>query len=648
MNNYYFNVIIYDKISLRFDSFTYFSDFTVDIGDMVEVPFGKKNKKAIVYEYVDYNKIKKNIDIKKINKILIKQIIKEDDINFIKWISIYFAVYPFKALKLFLPEYIFKKLDKSNNLFGNNKNDKNEYSFKQSVYDIVLSKEQRIIADKILSNISDIHLIYGIASSGKTYVYLDIVKKVLDSGGRVLILVPEVGITSQIFDVYKKYFYERCEILHSFLTDTKKFDIWKKCFNGEIDVLISTRIGLFYPLKNLKFIIVDEYHDMSFYSEQKPAYNIKQMINYLNKKNNIGCVYVSATPDVVDIYRQKNIYRLDKKYNIDCLPDVHIVDMRLNTSKSHIAKKTISYIKETLENKGQVFIYHNQRGVARLIACTECGFVFKCKNCDISLVYHRLDEQNFLLCHQCGYVYRFKNTCPHCSGYKFKILKYGIQQTEQIIKDIFSNYNIVRIDSDSIKNKDLFNIYYHYIKEKKYDIVIGTNMITKGFDFENVNLVVVINYDTSQYYPFFNATEKNMQTLFQLIGRTNRYKKGKVVIQTYNPESDDLKYFVNGDYDAFLKDEIKYRKHMKYPPYMQLINYIYTDKTKEKCIDYLNNIKNVFENTLNIKDIYITPCFVPRISNKYYWQLFLKVYNYNEQIMYIFNKFRSGKLIIYE
>lgn len=475
------------------------------------------------------------------------------------------------------------------------------------------------------------NLIYGITGSGKTEIYLQLIQSAIQMNKSAIVLVPEISLTPQMVDRFLARFGDNIAILHSKLSIGERYDEWKKIENGEVQIIIGARSAIFAPVKNLGIIIIDEEHDMSYKSDMTPRYNAKELANYLAKQNNCPLVLGSATPDISTykeaLDRDIILYKLTKRANNMNLPEVEIVDLRFELAqgnKSMISKKLQNEIQKNLENKKQTLLFLNRRGYSTFVMCRECGYVSKCKNCNISLTYHQ--SENKLKCHYCGYETGVIKTCPECGSKKVKYFGTGTQKLEDEVQKLFPTATKIRMDIDTVSKKNSHEDILNKFKNENIDILIGTQMIVKGHHFPNVTLVGVITADSNLNSEDYKAVEKTFQTLVQVAGRSGREEKGKVIIQTYNPDHYAILDAKKQDYDLFYKTEIDFRKMLNYPPFCDIIVIRFNGENINEIKNISNNVYQKL-NSLNSNEFLIykpVPSPVDKIKNKYRWRIILK------------------------
>lgn len=499
----------------------------------------------------------------------------------------------------------------------------------------VLNDEQKKCFDGINffieNNEYSSNLIYGITGSGKTEIYMQLIEKVLEKGKRALVLVPEISLTPQMVDRFLARFGEVVAVLHSKLSVGERFDEWNRIKENKAKIVIGARSAIFAPMEDLGIIIIDEEHDSSYKSDMTPRYNAKDLAMYIAKQKEIPLVLGSATPEITTFYEAKNrninLYTLTKRANNMNLPKVEIVDLRQELAygnKSMFSYKLQEELKKNIENKKQTILFLNRRGYSTFIMCRSCGYIVKCKNCNIPLTYHSFG--NTLKCHYCGYETSSVKVCPECQSEKIKYFGTGTQKVEEELKKMFPDITTIRMDIDTVSKKNSHEEILNEFKEKNIDCLIGTQMVVKGHHFPNVTLVGVIAADSSINSDDYKSVERGFQTLVQVAGRSGREETGKVIIQTYNPDHYAIIDAQKQDYDIFYSQEIELRKMLNYPPFCDIIvirfsgeNVKEIQSVSKKVYDKINN--------LNEDGLFIykpVPAPIDKIKNKYRWRIILK------------------------
>lgn len=509
---------------------------------------------------------------------------------------------------------------------------------------IVLSKQQKECVDKIyndyIKNGYNKFLIHGVTGSGKTEVYLQLIEKVLDLGKQAIVLVPEISLTPQTVERFAGRFKNNVAVLHSRLSNGERYDEWRKIKNGEVQIVVGARSAIFAPFENLAFIIIDEEHEASYKSSMNPKYNAIELAEKRCEIEGATLVLGSATPSIESYYKAKlgeyKLLELPSRVNNKAMPEIQVIDMKKeldNGNKSIFSVSLYNAIKENLESKKQTILFINRRGFSTFISCRKCGYVVKCKECDISLTYHM--SQNILRCHYCGFTQKPPTICPSCSSKYIKYFGIGTQKVEEEIKKLFPQARVTRMDLDTTTTKGSHERIFENMKKGHIDILIGTQMISKGLDFPNVTLVGIIAADLTLNIPDFKASERTFQLLTQVGGRAGRGEyNGKVILQTYEPEHYSIIAAKTHDYISFYNKEISIRREFSYPPFTDIINIIISGENEKDTFDlsdhFAKSIKQ--EICLDIKDAelknaIIGPVEAPiyRIKGKYRYQIIIKV-----------------------
>lgn len=502
-----------------------------------------------------------------------------------------------------------------------------------------LTDEQKKVYEKVDFSNYKTYLLYGITGSGKTEVYINLIKKSLELGKTAIMLVPEIGLTTQIAKRFYEAFGSNVAILHSSLSSGEKYDEYIKIMNEEVKIVVGTRSAIFAPLKNLGIIIIDEEDSASYKQDNNPKYHARDIAIYRGKYYNIPVLLGSATPSLESKARaDKSVYqllKLDKRVGSAKLPIIHIVDMekeikKKNTIFSDLLKEKII---EKINKKEQIILLLNRRGFSTFITCSNCGYVYKCPNCDITLTYHK--SSNNLVCHYCGYQKKKDEKCPICHEESLNYYGLGTEKLEEKIKELFPNIRVIRMDQDTTRNKGMHEKIINDFKNQKYDLLLGTQMISKGLDFEKVSLVGVLNADITLNMPDYKSSENSFSLLNQVAGRAGRSEiLGEVIIQTYNPDNYVIKCVQNNSYDNFYLQEMQFRRKLKYPPYYYLISLKIIGKDYDKAIEYAKKTKRFLESNLNKETIILGPttAAVFKYNNEFRMQILIKYKKDNDLI----------------
>lgn len=503
-----------------------------------------------------------------------------------------------------------------------------------------LTDKQRLVSDTIISSFgkSDTFLLYGVTGSGKTEVYMDVIEKVLNSGKTAIMLVPEIGLTPQIVGKFISRFGDVISVLHSKLSDSERYDEYRKITNGESKIVIGTRSAIFVPFNNIGVIIIDEEHTSSYKQDNNPRYSAINVAEWRSKYHNCPLVLGSATPSLESFAKAGNhVYKLlslTERAGGSVLPNVNIVDMKEEVKKGNFILSDIlkNKIGEVLDRGEQAIILLNRRGYSSTISCKECGYVYKCPNCDITYTYHK--SSNNLKCHYCGYSMVLPNKCSICGSDNLKDYGLGTEKLEETLNSLYKA-RIVRMDVDTTSKKGQHQKIIDDFGEHKYDILIGTQMIAKGLDFPLVTLVGVVSIDSSLTSPDYRASENTFQLLSQVSGRAGRSEnKGEVIVQTFNPDHYAITLAKNHDYIDFYKEEMKVRKMLKYSPYYYMVLVSITSKDYELGFKEANKIGSYIRNNINKDSIVLGPTMANmfKVNNIYHYQIIIK-YRKDDSLM---------------
>ena len=664
----------------------------IKIGQIVKVPFGKGNKtsEGFILNLKNDDNIK--FKTKNIAAILVKDpVIDEDDINLIEFLREKTLCKYIDAFRLLIPVGIMKgaKAKKKrvivlkNEDLSNIKNPDgykkiieffktnsgkytkseliNEHSVSQyklnklienevlsieeeSVFrynDRVYNKdsaktltiEQENIIREYINSDDKMFLLKGVTGSGKTEVYMKLVERVLLEGKSAIILVPEIALTPQMIERFKGRFGVNVALFHSKLSDGERFDEWFRVKEGKAKVIVGARSAIFLPAKNLGLIIIDEEHENTYKSEQNPKYQTKEVAEYLSELKGCKVILGSATPSIETYYRaltgEMKLLELNSRVDNKPMPPMKVIDMRNELkggNKSLFSRELFIAIQERLKRKEQIILFLNRRGFSTFVSCRSCGYVFKCDECDISMTYHK---NGLLICHYCGKTKREPRECPKCHSKYVKFFGAGTQRVEEEVKKYFNNVRILRMDVDTTRDKHSYERIYNTFKNGEADILIGTQMVSKGLDFKNVTLVGILAADMSINIPDYRAAERTFQIITQVAGRAGRGdKQGEVLIQTYTPQHYSLQYAVNYDYEGFYEKEFTVRAMMKYPPFGKLLLINGTSKKEELLKNFMHKItmmiKPLVESCLDIEILGPIPCMISKVKENYRWQIVIK------------------------
>lgn len=507
---------------------------------------------------------------------------------------------------------------------------------------IKLSEKQKIcvetIYDDFIDGKNDNYLLFGVTGSGKTEVYLQLIEKMLSLDKQAVVLVPEISLTPQTVDRFAGRFGRNVAILHSGLSLGERYDEWRKIKNGEVQIAVGARSAIFAPFSDLGIIIIDEEHETSYKSSRNPKYDTIEVAKKRCEIEGASLLLGSATPSIETFYSASNgeikILSLPDRANKKELPPIEVVDMKEELelgNKTIFSKKLYEGIEENLKNNEQTILFLNRRGFSTFVSCRECGHVLKCDSCDISLTFHA--SSNNLRCHYCGFSKKVPQTCPNCKSKYLKHFGIGTQRVEELVKKTFPKARVLRMDVDTTSRKGSHERILTKFKNKKADILIGTQMISKGLDFPNVTLVGIIAADTALNLPDFKSSERTFQLLAQVGGRTGRGElDGRVVLQTYEPDHYSIEMAKGHDYLGFYEKEIKLRKAFDYPPFTNIINLVFSSKderqvqglAKEVFLRLTDDFKKEILDFNKENILGPNPSLIYKIKDRYRFQILVK------------------------
>lgn len=531
-------------------------------------------------------------------------------------------------LKAMQDKGIFEVYKKSINRFSNPSPTNAEIS--------PLSPSQQNAYKEILDSFSEKHtcLLHGVTGSGKTEIYSHLIKNVLDSGNQVLYLVPEISLTTQLTDRLRKVFGDRMLVYHSKFSDNERVDVWKRLLNSvEPMLILGVRSSVFLPFARLGLIIVDEEHESSYKQyDPAPRYNARDTAIVLASMHGAKTLLGSATPAVETYYKAQNgkygLVSLSERFEGASLPDVEIVDMK-DQRKRKVATGIISQplklaTDAALDNKEQALMFLNRRGFAPFVVCKTCGWTPKCVNCDVSLVYHKYTNE--LRCHYCGYSMPLPAICPACEENTIDVFGYGTERIAEEVHEAFDGFRVARMDLDSTRNKDAYQEIIEDFSNHATDILVGTQMVSKGLDFEKVTVAAVLNADSLLNFPDFRSNERAFNMLEQVAGRAGRrQKKGKVFIQTTDPENPILDFVKRHDYSAYYEREIESRRKLLYPPFSRIVNIYIKNKDPHDADAAAMLMAQALRNTFGARVLGPQKPFISRIATYYLQAIMLKI-----------------------
>ena len=486
----------------------------------------------------------------------------------------------------------------------------------------------------------DVTLLHGVTSSGKTELYAHLIDKVINEGRQVLYLLPEIALTTQLIVRLKKYFGDRVGVYHSRYGSNERVEVWNHVLNfdsssdqNRSQIVLGARSALFLPFKNLGLVIVDEEHDQSFkQSDPAPRYHGRDTAIMLAKIHKAKTLLGSATPSLESYYNAENkrygLVKLNERHGGVQMPEILVADMReakrKKIMKSHFTPELINAIQVALAEKEQIILFQNRRGFSNYIECRNCNHIPHCRNCSVTLTYHK--QSNLLKCHYCGYVENIPAACSNCGDHHLEVKGFGTEQIEEDIAVLFPDAKTARMDLDSTRTKTSFQKIIGDFEERRIDILVGTQMVTKGLDFDNVSTIGIINADQLLNFPDFRSFERSYQLMAQVSGRSGRkQKRGKVIVQTQQPDHWVIKEVVNNNYENFYRRDLVERKKFSYPPHSRLIEITLKHKESEYVQETSQILTEIFRKNLGNRVLGPHIPLVSKIRNLYYRKIIIKI-----------------------
>lgn len=511
---------------------------------------------------------------------------------------------------------------------------------KQEVQEKTFTTEQSYVFEKIKNafGTNETFLVHGVTGSGKTFVYLRLIEEALKQNKNAILLVPEISLTEQIIQIFYAYFGNDVAILHSGLSASEKHDEYVKILEHQVRIVIGTRSAIFAPLENIGIIIMDEEHSDTYKQDSTPRYHSLDIAKKRCEYHKCPLVLGSATPSLESMSRaKKGVYTLltmRERVNHQVMPKCIVVDMQEEASKRNfiISEALDKEIRETLGRKEQIILLLNRRGFSTIITCSNCGFTYRCPHCEISLTYHK--TSNYLRCHYCGYTKLKDDICPECHEKALNYMGLGTEKLEEFIVYQYPTARVVRMDADTTTNKGAHEKIIRSFQKQEYDILIGTQMVSKGLDFPNCTLVGIIHADATLNIPDFRSSERTFALVSQAAGRAGRSKKmGSVFIQTYYPDNDTIKAIQNYDYEGFYQKEMEIRKVLKYPPYYYLVSLKICSKDYSLASKNATKVGDYLKKKLDASTIILGPSMANhfRLKNIYRFSILIK-YRFDEHL----------------
>lgn len=474
-------------------------------------------------------------------------------------------------------------------------------TLKKTQKHVVLTKKQESAVDAFCTG-KGTYLLHGVTGSGKTEVYECVIERMIAMGKTAIMLVPEISLTPQMLGLFRARFGDDVAILHSGLNASERYDEWKRLKTGQAHIAIGARSAIFAPLENIGVIIVDEEHDTSYLSESNPRYDTKTVAEFRAKANDGVLILGSATPDMETYLKATNgeygLVTLPERISKHKLPEMEIVDMTQEFRQGNRSLFSLTLqeaLKETVSKGEQAMLFLNRRGFASFIRCKECGYIAKCEDCDISLTYHK--EDNELKCHYCGRRYHALTKCPNCGSHEIKQGRIGTEKVVEELKNLIPNVRVLRMDNDTTVRKDSYFKILSAFANREADVLVGTQMIAKGHDFANVTLVGILEADAALYFSDYRSSERTFQLIMQVAGRAGRAdKEGRVILQTYAPKHYVFRFGKTYDYIGFWKKEINTRMVTKFPPFTKVVRILMSSVNEQDVVDVARNVYKGMQN----------------------------------------------------
>ncbi len=542
-----------------------------------------------------------------------------------------------------------------------------EQNRKPLSYEITAEKHkltlmQQRAVDAILKN-NDTYLLFGVTGSGKTEVYMSVIESMVQSGKNAIMLVPEISLTPQVLSHFRARFGDNVAILHSGLSAGERFDEWRRVLMGEAKIVIGARSAIFAPVKNVGVIIIDEEHETSYISESNPRYNTFDVAKFRSAYNKCSLVLASATPDLESYQKALNgeykLLSLPTRINDKPMPKIQIVDMlsEIRNGNTGMFSSAMLYeLDKCIKEKHQAMLFINRRGYSSFMRCTNCGYIPKCSDCDVTLVYHR--HENKLKCHYCGKRYKALTVCPNCKSTAIRNGAIGTEQVVAKLKELYPDVPVFQMDNDTTRTKNAYQKILSAFGSTKPAILVGTQMIAKGHDFSDVTLVGIIDADQSLYHSDYKSTEKTFELITQMAGRAGRDKaEGKVILQTYAPRHYAYRYIANYDYKSFFEKELNIRKNTMFPPFTTILRLLFSSQNEEivrettkLCYTDIKQIQSEYLQDFVYLDAMKSP--IGKIKNKIRYQILMRIKHEHEddiiQKLYeICDKYENAKVSIF-
>jgi len=591
----------------------------IRLGSIVLISFGKRKIRGIVFEL----KEETMDNLKTITAVNENISLEKAYLETARWISSYYLCSLGEAASLFLPP----EMKRPRKVVGQ--------AIKIKPNNVTLADDQEKVYLELLSKLKNPQkpsLLLGVTGSGKTEIYLELTKKTIEDGKQVIILVPEIMLTPQTLSRFQSMFGDEIAIMHSGLSLSEKYACYTDFYFGNKKIVVGPRSALLIPSQRLGLIIIDEEQEDAYKQDHNPRYHSVDLAKEIAKNTHSLLLLGSATPRVETYYEtekgEMDLSELKERFNSESLPKAQIIDLKEEHRKGNysiFSESLVKELREVMDNKKQALLFLNRRGMSTFISCRDCGEVLLCPNCQISLAYH-LDEKNgYLNCHHCDYKSPVPSRCPECQSTKIKFFGTGIEKVIAELNTLFPKARTFRADSASLQRKGDYELFDKMLRNHEIDIVAGTQIVAKGLDIDNIDMVGVVSADTSLHLPHFRANEKTFQIITQVSGRSGRKAStGKTIIQSYWPENSSIQFASNHDYKGFFKLEIEERKKFHYPPFVHILRIVSEDKDKKKASEKINILTDIIKKA-GYGLLGPGPCFYQKLYNKYRFHVIIKL-----------------------
>lgn len=611
-------------------------DVELKVGQGVVVPLKESSYRGIVVSLLNENK--SDAELKSIQSIIEALSVDPIHIELAKKMARYYHCSLLRCLKLMLPKHLWKgtgkRIMKAHEAEKIDMPDTSTFPLKPLEHS--LTSKQKEVFEQMNASQKPI-LLHGVTGSGKTEIYLRLILEQIKQGKQAILLLPEIGLTPQMRDYFSVYFGDHLSIFHSKLSDGERLKNWIRVRSGHSKLILGSRSAIFAPTQNLGLIILDEEHEWTYKQESSPYYQTHQVAHMLRKLTKCQLVFGTATPRLETFHRaQKGDYtysQLPERINQKALPTIEVVDLRDEFKKKNysiFSSSLFQKIKARLEKKEQVILFVNQRGMARAVACRDCGHTLQCPHCEVSLKLHHLGQgRDRLICHYCNHQSDPVLRCPECQSVHIRHVGVGTQRVEQEVMRAFPGARVLRADKDSTSDKQGFEPIYQAFKSGEYDVLVGTQMVAKGHDFSNVTLIGIILADVGLHVPDFRSHERLFHLLTQVSGRAGRAEvTGEVVLQTYQPNHHAIRLASSYSYNEFATQELGFRQKLGYPPFGQMIKFTVLGKDLKKLKAHLQiekeTLQDIFKSKASNATVLYAPALIPKMGPLFYYHVLVR------------------------